>query len=302
MPELLEEDLQPLFNFTENYFSDNTADKDASSRNSAKYWKKQEKLTTAAKKEMEKEIMEDMEEKRRAKRPLRKEIATIQKERETGSTGSHRAPLAEIDTERFAGSTVSLKSRCRAHHLATDAWQDKSLDLLILWTDGSVNMFDGGAAVVLMDTSLGWEQAVLKEIGWQVKGHHGRTGDVELIAIVGALEAAISIVSQQSKSHIRRVAIFSDSRDEAIPRCSEIRHFPIPPLDSLVRQRSHELVQLGVALSLIWVPCHSGIEGNYRAHYIAHRMAKLDPQDLCQSIVSIPRSMDDVVDFGFHHE
>lgn len=53
-----------------------------------------------------------------------------------------------------------------------------------------------------------------------MKGHHGRTGDVELIAIVGALEAAISIVSQQSKSHIRRVAIFSDSRDEAIPRCS----------------------------------------------------------------------------------
>ncbi|RBA09118.1 hypothetical protein FPRO05_06255 [Fusarium proliferatum] len=306
MPELLEEDLQPPFNFTEDYFSDNTADKDASSRDSAKYWKKQEKLTTAAKKEMEKEIMEDMEEKRRAKRPLRKsfkrDCERFRKKERQGRQEATMPPFAEIDTERFAGSTVSLKSRCQAHHLATDAWQDKSLDVLILWTDGSVNMFDGGAAAVLMDQSLGWEQAVLKEIGWQVKGHHGRTGDVELIAIVGALEAAISIVSQQSKSHIRRVAIFSDSRDEAIPRCSEIRHFPTPPLDSLVRQRSHELAQLGVALSLIWFPGHSGIEGNYRAHNIAHRMAKLDPQDLCQSIVSIPRSMDDVVDFGFHHE
>ncbi|KAF5677145.1 hypothetical protein FDENT_9283 [Fusarium denticulatum] len=181
-------------------------------------------------------------------------------------------------------------------------WQDKSLDVLTLWTDGSINVFDGGAAIVFMDKSLGWEQAITKEIGWQVKGHHGRTGDVKLMAIAGALEAAIAIVPQQSNSHIRRVAIFSDSGAEAIPRCSEIWHFPIPPIASLVRQRSHELVRLGVALSLIWAPGHSGIEGNYRAHNIAHCMAKLDRQDLCQGIVSIPRSTDDVVDFGFHHE
>ncbi|RKL37347.1 hypothetical protein BFJ70_g6921 [Fusarium oxysporum] len=39
--------------------------------------------------------------------------------------------------------------------------------------------------------------------------------------ITGALEAAISVVSQQPTSSIRRVAIFSNSR-EAISRCSEI--------------------------------------------------------------------------------
>ncbi|KAF5531997.1 reverse transcriptase [Fusarium mexicanum] len=306
MPELLEEDPQPLFGFTEDYFLDNIADEDASARGSAKYWKIQEKIATAAKKAVRKEIIKAIEEKRRTKRLLRKafkrDCKRFRKKERQGREEATVPPFAEIDTEGFAGLTVSLKSRCQAHRLATDAWQDQSLDVLALWTDGSVNAFDGGAAVVFMDKSLGWEQAIPREIGWQVKGHHGRTGDVELMAIAGALEAAIFIISQQSNSHIRRVAIFSDSGAEAIPRCSEIRHFPIPPLDSLVRRRSHELVQLGVALSLNWVPGHSGIEGNHRAHSIAHRMAKLDRQELCQSIVSIPRSMDDVVDFGFHHE
>ncbi|KAF5724076.1 reverse transcriptase [Fusarium mundagurra] len=302
MPELLEEAPRPLFGFAEDYFSDNIADEDTSARDSAKYWKNQQKRATAAKKAVKKEKMKAMEEERRTKRLLRKsfrrDCKQFRKKERQGRQEATVPPLEEIDTERFAGSTVLLKSRCQA----TDAWQDKSLDVLTLWTDGSINTFDGGAAVVFMDKSLGWEKAIPKEIGWQVKGHHGRTGDVELMAIAGALEAAISIVSQQSNSHLRRVAIFSDSGAEAIPRCSEIRHFPIPPLDSLVRRRSHELVRLGVALSLIWVPGHSGIEGNHRAHNIAHRMAKLDRQDLCQGIVSIPRSMDDIVDFGFHHE
>ncbi|KAJ0130394.1 Uncharacterized protein HZ326_26497, partial [Fusarium oxysporum f. sp. albedinis] len=121
------------------------------------------------------------------------------------------------------------------------------------------------------------------DAGWQVKGHNAHIGDVEVMNITGALEAAISVVSQQPTSSIRR-------------------YFPIPPLDSLVRQRSHELVRLGVALSLIWAPGHSGVKRNCQTHATAKRMAKLDRPDLCQSIVSIPRSMDDVVDFGFHHE
>lgn len=50
--ELQEED--PIFNFTGDYFSDNIADKDALSRDSAKYWKKREKLATAAKKAIKK--------------------------------------------------------------------------------------------------------------------------------------------------------------------------------------------------------------------------------------------------------
>ncbi|KAF5582981.1 tick transposon [Fusarium pseudocircinatum] len=306
MPELLEEDPRPLFGLTEDYFSDSIADEGASARESAKYWKTREKVATATKKAIKKEIMKAIEEERRTKKTLRRsfirDCKQFRKKERQGRQEAIVPPLEEIDTERFAGSTVLLKSRCQAHHLATDAWQDKRLDVLALWTDGSINAFDGGAAVVFMDKSLGWEQAIPKEIGWQVKGHHGQSGDVELMAIAGALEAAISIVSQQSNSHIRRVAIFSDSGVEAIPRCSEIWHFPIPPIDSLVRQRSHELVRLGVALSLIWVPGHSGIEGNSRAHNIAHRMAKLDRQDLCQGVVSIPRSTDDVVDFGFHHE
>ncbi|KAF5571754.1 hypothetical protein FPHYL_194 [Fusarium phyllophilum] len=306
MPELLEEDPRPLFGFTEEYFSDNVADEDASARVSAKCWKRQEKIATAAKKIVKKETMKAKEEERRTKRLLRKsfkrDCERFRKKERQGRQEATVPLLAEIDTESFAGSIVTLKSKCQAHRLATDTWQDKSLDVLALWTDGSIIAYDGGAAVVFMDKSFRCELAIPKEIGWQVKGHHGRTGDVELIAIAGALEVAISIVSQQSNSHIRRVAIFSDSGAEAIPRCSEIRHFPIPPIDSLVRQRSHELVRLGVALSLVWVPGHSGIEGNCRAHNIAHRMAKLDHQDLCQGIVSIPRSMDDVVDFGFNYE
>ncbi|KAF5985047.1 hypothetical protein FBULB1_3074 [Fusarium bulbicola] len=172
MPERLEEDPQPLFGFTEDYFSDNIADEDASARGSAKYWKRQEKIATAAKKAVRKEIIKAIEEKRRTKRPLRKafkrDCERFRKKERQGREEATVPPLAEIDTEGFAGLTVSLKSRCQAHRLATDAWQDKSLDVLALWTDGSVNAFDGGAAVVFMDKSLGWEQAIPREIGWQV--------------------------------------------------------------------------------------------------------------------------------------
>ncbi|KAF4945523.1 hypothetical protein FGADI_11886 [Fusarium gaditjirri] len=269
--EELEEDLLPLFKFTEDYFSDNIAHGNGSAHRPRRTETRQQKKQRQKK---EKQI---------------RQRATI-------------APLAEIDTETFAGAIMALKAKCQARSLAVDAGRDESLDVLTLWTDGSIaNVVNGDGAVVFRDKSLGREKTIWKEIGWQVKGHNAHIGDIEVLAIIGALEAAIFAASQQPTSRIGSVSIFSDLR-EAISRCSEIWYFPIPPLDSLVRQLSQELVRLGVALSLIWVPGHNGIEGNCRDHAIAKRMAELDRPDLCQSNVSIPRSMDVVVDFGFNRE
>ncbi|KAH7267059.1 uncharacterized protein BKA55DRAFT_684323 [Fusarium redolens] len=305
MLEELEDDALSPFQFTDDYFSDNIADEDGSAREPARTGKRLQNKRSAAKKAARKEKMEAIEEERRILGPLHKSLKKACKQydkKERQIRLGAKVTLADIDMETFAGAVVSLKGKCQANCLAATSCRDEGLNVLALWADGSItNIANGGAAVVFMDKSLGREETIWKEIGWQVKGHNAHIGDVEAMAIAGALETAIFIVSQQSTSRIRKVAIFSDST-EAISRCSEIWYFPIPPLDSLVRRRSHELARLGVALSLIWVPAHSGVEGNYRAHAIAKSMGKLDCPDLCQSTVSIPRSMDDVVDFGFHRE
>ncbi|KAF4455134.1 hypothetical protein F53441_2454 [Fusarium austroafricanum] len=198
-----------------------------------------------------------------------------------------RKTLTHINSRPFPSTVIRLPEG-QSKHLPTNICEDKRRDALVPWTDRSIsNVVDGGGAVVVANDQSG--ERVWEEFGWQVQEHNSHIGDIELMAIAGALEAAIRNVRKQSDAGIRSVTIFSDSI-EAISRYSNIRYFPKSCIDSLVRQRAQELVELCIRLSLIWVRSHGGVERNHRAHSVA------------KNVATIPRSVDGIVDFGFHHE
>ncbi|KAF4963958.1 hypothetical protein FSARC_8093 [Fusarium sarcochroum] len=213
----------------------------------------------------------------------------------------------DIDTKLFPGNVVQLP-KYQAKYLVVNICNCDDEDILALWTDGSVDApgqspQQAGAAVVYRDRATENEphRRVWKEIGWRVDGHNSHAGDVELVAIAGALEVAIAEVSGQPTANIHSVAIFSDSQ-EAIQRCSATCYLPIPPLERLAQQRAQQLVDLGINLFLVLVPGHSGVEGNSRAHIAAKSVAKLSRPDLCRGSVSVPRTMDDMEDFVLCYE
>jgi ribonuclease HI len=206
-----------------------------------------------------------------------------------------------MDMKPFPGRVLQLP-RYQSKHFSFQLCECNDPDILTLWTDGSLSG-DGklaGAAVAYRDMAAedksrgrDW-----KDMAWKVDGHGRQIGYIELSAIAGALDIAITKVSQQTTSSIRSVFICSDSW-EAIGRCQNISRIQLPPLDSLVHKRSQELVALGVSLSIVWSPGHSGIEGNSRAHIAAGAVTKSRRPDNKPEKVSDPPAVSNIRSFTF---
>ncbi|KIL90792.1 hypothetical protein FAVG1_05487 [Fusarium avenaceum] len=212
----------------------------------------------------------------------------------------YAAPLPrDMDMKPFPGRVFQMP-RYESKHFCSQLYECKDPDILTLWTDGSMSG-DGelaGAAVAYRDMAAedksrgrDW-----KDIAWKVDGYSGHIGCIELSAIAGALDIAITKVSQETASPIRSVFICSDSL-EAIGRCQNISRIQLPPLDSLVHQRAQELVALGVSLSIVWSPGHSGIQGNIRAHIAARAVTKSGRSDEKPERVSYPPAVSNIRSF-----
>ncbi|KAH6963923.1 hypothetical protein DER45DRAFT_535142 [Fusarium avenaceum] len=212
----------------------------------------------------------------------------------------YAAPLPrDMDMKPFPGRVFQMP-RYESKHFCSQLYECKDPDVLTLWTDGSMSG-DGelaGAAVAYRDMAAedksrgrDW-----KDIAWKVDGYSGHIGCIELSAIAGALDTAITKVSQETASPIRSVFICSDSL-EAIGRCQNISRIQLPPLDSLVHQRAQELVALGVSLSIVWSPGHSGIQGNIRAHIAAGAVTKSGRSDEKPERVSYPPAVSNIRSF-----
>jgi ribonuclease HI len=212
----------------------------------------------------------------------------------------YAAPLPrDMDMKPFPGRVFQMP-RYQSKHFSFQLCQCNDPDILTLWTDGSMSG-DGelaGAAVAYRDMAAedksrgrDW-----KDIAWKVDGYSGHIGCIELSAIAGALDIAITKVSQETTSPIRSVFICSDSL-EAIGRCQNISRIQLPPLDLLVHQRAQELVALGVSLSIVWSPGHSGIQGNIRAHIAAGAVTKSGRSDEKPERVSDPTAVSNIRSF-----
>ncbi|KAH7252087.1 hypothetical protein BKA59DRAFT_525412 [Fusarium tricinctum] len=112
----------------------------------------------------------------------------------------YAAPLPrDMDMKPFPGRVFQMP-RYQSKHFSFQLCQCNDPDILTLWTDGSMSG-DGelaGAAVAYRDMAAedksrgrDW-----KDIAWKVDGYSGHIGCIELSAIAGALDIAITKVSQ----------------------------------------------------------------------------------------------------------
>jgi ribonuclease HI len=305
-PEDAEDSLNPLESIDDSLCDDYTKATPAKQSKQSKQEKRA--LRKAAKKKSKKE--------KRAKKAELQKLAAKQRKRGKKSKKSKKiakterrakaqisaAPLPrDMDMKPFPGRVLQLP-RYQSKHFSFQLCECNDPDILTLWTDGSLSG-DGklaGAAVAYRDMAAedksrgrDW-----KDMAWKVDGHGRQIGYIELSAIAGALDIAITKVSQQTTSSIRSVFICSDSW-EAIGRCQNISRIQLPPLDSLVHKRSQELVALGVSLSIVWSPGHSGIEGNSRAHIAAGAVTKSRRPDNKPEKVSDPPAVSNIRSFTF---
>ncbi|CAJ0553829.1 Ff.00g123410.m01.CDS01 [Fusarium sp. VM40] len=212
----------------------------------------------------------------------------------------YAAPLPrDMDMKPFPGRVFQLP-RYESKHFSSQLCECKDPDILTLWTDGSMSG-DGelaGAAVAYRDMAAEDKSRGRhwKDVAWKIDGYSGHIGCIELSAIAGALDIAITKVSQETVSPIHSVFICSDSL-EAIGRCQNISRIQLPPLDSLVHQRAQELVALGVSLSIVWSPGHSGIQGNIRAHIAAGAVTKSGRSDEKPERVPYPPTVSNIRSF-----
>jgi ribonuclease HI len=274
------------------------------------------KATPAKQSKQEKRALREVAKKRskKEKRDKKAELRKLAaKQRKRGKKGKKTAkterrakaqisaaPLPrDMDMKPFPGRVFQLP-RYQGKHFSFQLCECNDPDILTLWTDGSLSG-DGklaGAAVAYRnmaaeDKSHGRDW---KDMAWKVDGHGRQVDYIELSAIAGALDIAITKVWQQKTGSIRSVFICTDSM-EAIRRCQNISRIQLPPLDSLVHKRSQELVALGVSLSIVWSPGHSGIEGNSRAHIAAGAVTKSRRTDKKPEKISNPPALSNIRSF-----
>ncbi|KAF5677961.1 hypothetical protein FHETE_1481 [Fusarium heterosporum] len=237
-------------------------------------WEKRTRTKRAEGREPNSKKPDSQKPERRGKKGGKKNGRDARMERR-GKAKIDAAPLlVDFNAKPFPGRVIHLP-RFQSKPLAVQLCQCDDASVLTLWTDGSLldNNEDAGAAVAYRDIAAkhsphttGWE-----DVAWKVAGHNGQISYIEFVAIVGALNLAYSKVLERRT--IRSVFICSDSLD-AIHRCQITRRIPLPTLDYLAQKRAHELVALGVSLTLVWTPAHCYIEGNSRADIAAGAIAR----------------------------
>ncbi|KAF7558861.1 hypothetical protein G7046_g5299 [Stylonectria norvegica] len=202
-----------------------------------------------------------------------RKINMAQDERRNQDTSA--VPGLKDIVKPFCGSAIVME-RKDAIDFAIEHSRSHHPGELSLWTDGCLHQ-DGraGASVVSRDplskeksTENGW-----KTQAWRVEPPNNDSPDsVEIYAIVRALDIALDKVKDQQPGFINTVSVFTDCRP-AIDACFVKRRPSLVPLLALAQQHAEAIESLGVALSIIWIPAHTGIEGNERADVAAKAAA-----------------------------
>ena len=137
---------------------------------------------------------------------------------------------------------------------------------LVLWTDGSkLDQGQVAAAVCWEDNFTGcWKEKS------EYLGKNKKIGDAELWAILMALD----IASKMGIGCDIPVMIFCDSQKalNTIVRPSIYHEYRF--VRDLIYKRIEELQSNGHPIKLLWVPGHSGILGNEKAHIVARNRAE----------------------------
>ncbi|TGO43518.1 hypothetical protein BHYA_0001g01470 [Botrytis hyacinthi] len=183
-----------------------------------------------------------------------------------------RKTKRDLVNKRFKGVVVIEPRETALASAAKEVDSYLNEDRLVLWTDGSGNeSSDCGIGIAYHSSKFVWE-----DISWRIRGQIS-TYLLEMYAIVRALEMGWDMCRNQgAERKPSKIVIYSDCSGalglfdqfrNSLKRLGKLTYAEQLIVPGIIA--SEALNVLEVEVELRYVPAHSGVQGNVRAHRAA---------------------------------